>query len=118
VLLARNMYFAIFACGALCGAAVLCCAWAMVAGDLVDVGVIFAVGASCGAMVTIIGRSSMCTCSRKKRTTQRKHADVKCWQIIATGSRKSHMKRDCWRLAGKTDDELKTYDMCGNCCGQ
>ena len=113
------MYFAIFACGALCGAAVLCCAWAVVAGDMFEVGVIFAMGASCGALVMMC-RPSLCTCSRNKRNTKRKgkHNDVKCWQIIATKPRKSHMKRECRRLAGKTDDELTTYDMCGDCCGQ
>ena len=114
------MYVAILACGALSGVAVLCCAWAVVGGDMFAVGVIFAVGASCGAVVTFICRQSMCTCSRNKRNTKRKgrHADVKCWQIIATGPRKSHMKRDCYRLAGKSDGELTTYDMCGDCRGQ
>jgi hypothetical protein len=113
---ASAMYVAVFTCGALCGAAVLCCAWA--AGDMFEVCVIFAVGASCGVLVTMC-RPSMCTCSRNKRNTKRKGKhDVKCWQIIATGSRKSHMKRDCYRLAGKTDGELNTYDMCGDCCGQ
>jgi hypothetical protein len=85
------------------------------------VGVIFAAGASCGAVVTIICRPSIICRSRSSvghRARKGGHADVKCWQIIATGPRKSHMKRECHRLAGKSDGELTTYDMCGDCSGK
>ena len=82
---------------------------------MVVVGLIFAMGALCGVVVMMC-RLSLRTCARNKRNTKRKgKPDVKSWQIIATGSRKSHMKRDCYHLAGKTDSELKTYDMCGDC---